>query len=175
MHILVRIAYVSILIGIQPFLWGYVAERSRQLHLTQTNEEQFVLLSQKFIESQQAFSQAQSSILKLADSFPSSSTISQVVGRIEALADSNYLVIELKSIEDMTPLEAGPGNILRKRITTEVTGSVNSLFSFLETMENQKEVLSIQSWDVVRILASQPVFKMTLHTVYYFYDGPITQ
>lgn len=174
MHILVRIAIVILLIGIQPFLWGYVADRSRQLHLAQTNEEQFVLLSQKLIEAQQVFSQAQPSILKLAESFPSSTTISQVVGRIEALADSNSLGIELKSIEDMDPLEAGQGKILRKRITTEVTGPVDSLFSFLETMENQKEVLSIQSWDIVNTSEQQSIFKMTLHTIYYFYDGQTT-
>lgn len=173
---LIRIALLLILAALQPFLWSYVGDRARQLHMSQTNEEQFALLSQKLIESQQAFSQAQPRLLQLADSFPASNTISQVVGRIEALADAKHLIIELKSIEDATPVEAGRGTIVTKRITAEVTGSVESLFSFLESMENQKEFISIESWDVVMDTSpqqtSQTVFKMTLRAIYYFYDAP---
>ncbi len=172
---LLRIALLLALGILQPFLWTYVGDRARQLHMSQTNEEQFALLSQKLIESQQAFSDAQPRLLKFTDVFPPSNTVSQVVGRIEALADTRQLSIELKSIEDTTPIEAGKGTINTKRITSEVTGSVNELFSFLEAMENQKEFLSIESWDIITTAGlsqqnSVPTFKMTLHTIYYFYD-----
>ncbi|OGY31180.1 MAG: hypothetical protein A3C02_04040 [Candidatus Andersenbacteria bacterium RIFCSPHIGHO2_02_FULL_45_11] len=174
---LFRIVLLFALAALQPFLWGYVSDRAQQLHLLQTNEEQFALLSQKMIESQQAFSDAQPRLLKLGDVFPASSALSQVVGRIEALADTKQLGIELKSIEDTISIEAGSGTIRPKRITAEVTGSVEALFSFLEAMENQNEFLSIESWDIIAAglpeKASQPVFQMTLHTIYYFYDAPI--
>ncbi len=187
MNFLPRIILVVILLTIQPFLWGYVGSRARQLHANQTNEEQFALLSQKLIESQQAFSDIQPRLLKLSDSFPSSITISQVVGRIEALADTKHVAIELKSIEDVSSLDAGKGKITTKRITADVSGPIDALLSFLEVMEHQKEVLSIESWDVVQAASqsslpvtvptsgpeedSQAFFKMTLHAVYYFYDG----
>ena len=184
MNFLTRIVLVVILLAIQPFLWGYVGGRSRQLHSNQANEEQFALLSQKLIESQQAFSDTQPRLLGIIDSFPFPAAISQVVGRIEALADTKHVAIELKSIEDGFPLEAGAGKITTKRITAQATGSVESIFSFLEAMENQKEFLAIESWDIIPAAAPSPspgvalaegapqsFFTMTLHIIYYFYDG----
>lgn len=186
MGIILRILIVIILLAVQPFLWKFVGDRARQLHSNQTNEEQFALLSQKLIDSQKAFSDAQPRLADLSDSFPPATTISQVVGRIEALADTKHLVIELKSIEDGSPVEAGKGAITAKHITASVTGPVESLFSFLEAMEYQKEVLHIDSWDLIQgsLPSVSPVaspqqgvpldtiFQMTLRMTYYFYDAP---
>lgn len=180
MSTIVRICIVLILIAVQPFLWSMIKQRSVQLHSNQTNQNQFVLLSKKLAQLKKDFDSSQPRLEELAQSFPSASTISQVVGRIEALADAKYLVSALKSIEDGVPIEAGKSKITTKRVVIEITGSVEALLSFLETVEHQKEVVSVESWDLsiapqsapsgTSVGASAPVFKIIVHTIYYFYD-----
>lgn len=164
-----------ILIAVQPFLWTAVKKSALQLHSGQTNAEQLVLVSQKLAESQKALSQIQSRLNQLLDAFPPSNTISQVVGRIEALADAAHLPVELKSIEDGTRNEVGRGNIITKIITIRVTGPMEAVFSFLDALEHQKEFASIESWDIANtaqyVSSSSPIFQMTLNVMYYFYDA----
>lgn len=168
-----RILLVFVLLVLQPFLWVYVGQRSRQLHNRQTNEQQFALLSQTVIASQQAFSQAQSRVLQLSQSFPSSNTISQVVGRMESFADAHKVAITLTSIEDGPSITVGSSVITSKRITAQFTGPVDSLFSSLEALEYQQEAARVESLDVVRANSASPspmVFQMTVRILYYFYD-----
>lgn len=175
MSFILRIAILLILIVVQPYLWDAVRRSALQLHSGQTNAEQLILVSQKLAESQEALFQKQPHLNQLFDAFPPSNTISQVVSRIEALADSAHLPVELKSIEDGTQSETGRGNIITKNITVRVTGSMEAVFSFLDSLEHQQEFARIESWDVATIAqyvpSSSAMFQMTLKVTYYFYDA----
>ena len=162
-----------LLVIVQPFLWSYVHATAKNLHSQQKNREQLALGTQKITESEASLVAAKSRMLKLSESFGAPSDISQLVGRLEALADSKRLAIELQSIEDGAPIEAGSISLATKVITAKVTGSTKELFSFLEAMEHQKEFLTVESWNVALSGAIEPpVFTMTLSIMYYFYANP---
>lgn len=175
MFLLVRISIVLILVIAQVFLWNAVQKSALQLHSGQTKKDQLVLVAQKLTEAKEAFAAAQPRLLQLSDSFPASKTIPQVVGHIEALADTQQVPIELKSIEDGTSMDVQGGKITTKKIEIRITGAMESVFSFLEAIEHQKEFASVESWDIANNTQGESsvssVFQMTLHTVYYFYDA----
>lgn len=175
MSLPLRVVIVLVLVVAQVFLWAQVKQSALQLHFGQTNTQQFELVSQKLAESQDAFSKVQPHLTQLFEAFPPSNTISQVVGRIEALGDAKRLGVELKSIEDGTSSAVAKGKIITKRITIHVMGPMESMFSFLEALERQKEFASVESWDLTSDTqgsSSGPSgFQMTLHVNYYFYDA----
>lgn len=172
MPLSLRICIALILIGIQPFLWGYVRKYAQELYVSQTNEQQSALLSKKLSKAQETLVASKPLLEKLSESFPPPHTISQVLGHIEALADSQHVTIDIQSIEDVPPLEVAGGAIIKRRITASVGGPIDSLLLFLEAVENQKEVVTIDSWEMTRGAqqSATPIFTMTIQVVYYFYE-----
>lgn len=170
--IIIGIAGILILLISQVFLWGYVRKAARELHMRQTNEQQYEMLSLKLLEAEQNFLEQQKSLGQLSEILPSQETISQVLGQMESLADAKKVTLELKSIEDADPIEAGADTIAPRVFSAEAAGPIEDLLAFLESLEHQKQLSRIESWDISSAGPLQDgsfqSFVLRIQIVYYF-------
>lgn len=170
--IIVGIAAVLILLGAQLFLWGYVGKAASSLHMRQTNEQQYEMLSLKLLDAEQKFLEQQKSLGKLHEVLPSLESMSQVLGQMETLADAKNIQLELKSIEDLEAIPAGADSISPRVFSAEAQGSIDALLAFLASLEHQKQLSHVESWEVGSAGAPQeglpPSFVLQVRIVYYF-------
>lgn len=165
------IIIVLLLVG-QVFLWRYVTSSAQALHARQTNQQQYELLSLKLLETQQEFARQQASLNRIAELLPDQDTISHVLGRMEDLAESHSVAIDVKSIEDVELIKAGSNTIIPRIFALEAIGSAQQLLAFLESLESQKQLGRIESWDIASSGAGQEgsfqSFVLRVTVIYYF-------
>lgn len=176
----IGISLIVVLGGGQFFLWQYVSSVAGQLHSHRTNTEQSQVLSAKISEARRLLLLEQKKLSGLSAVFPSKEAVSQVVGRIEALADDKKLQLDIAGIEDGKPVEAGKEVFLTKVFSIHVVGPADALLAFFEGLEHQKELIEIHSWNIASdtpdpntTVPTIPQFALTLKATYYFYDGSL--
>ena len=172
---------IVLLIVVQFFLWKYIQSYAGKIYMRQTNAQQTEALSQKIAEAQRGLLEQQRKLVSLSAIFPPKDGVSQVVGRIESIADTRRLKLDIMSIEDGEPVESGKDAMFTKVFSLQATGPIDTLFAFFEALEHQTELVHVASWSVAAPPPSQTntlgapqapqEFVLTLKVIYYFYDA----
>ncbi len=163
---------IVLLLAGQWFLWKQVERSALLLHMRQTNEQQYAMVSLQLLEAQQSLEAHAPSFATLGDVLPSRDTLSQVLGRMEGLADTHGVSLSIKSIESAETVAAGSQEIVPHVFAAEVQGAAENLLVFLDALENQKQLGHIDSWELSSsgpsVSGSFQAFVLKLRIVYYF-------
>lgn len=139
----------------QPWLWGYVKQGAEDIHNRRTEEQQLQELTERLRTIEQKHTDQAPLLDGLAVVFPRARDTSQVVERLEQLADRQS--VEL-TVQNIAPPPAGPGkkpSVLSPTIVSvQVKGSATRLLQYIDAVEHVQELAIVQSWDLA---AAPPV------------------
>src|SRR6185436_8204547 len=94
---------ILIVIGVaQPFLWNYVEKSAELLHTRQTEQQQLEEIEGRLTTIAEQHDGAQALVDQLRVAFPKQSETSQVVDRLEQLADKQKVTMTTQNITTET-------------------------------------------------------------------------
>lgn len=183
-QLFIAIGILLVLIVGQTWIWGYVRSGAETLHTRRTEEQQLAELQQR-LASIEAKRQEQLPLLdQLVVVFPRASDTSQVVDRLEQLADQQALRLVIQNIGTEASTTKTNQGLIPKVVTLRVEGTVPKLLQYIDGVEHIQEVAKVRSWSL-NLLAvpsttpvpGQPVviqsptnvlYQMTMNIVFYF-------
>lgn len=138
-----------ILGGIQPFLWQMVTNRVIDVQLKQSQEEQIVNVQERNQTMQQNLAAQESFLNQLTVVAPPIEARTQVVERLELLADKHTLPIEISLIQELPDGgRSAVSQIVPVVLSVSVQGSVDRLLTFMQEVEHVQELTVVESWSL---------------------------
>ena len=139
-----------ILLAVQPFLWRYVETSTEALRMKQSEKTQYQSIGSNLDKVKSTIAEQEQALEELSVVFPKKDNTSQVVGRLERLADDNGIDFQIKSILEKEVDASGqklPG-LTPLQVTLEASGDPVHLLQYLEATEHVPEVATIDSWSL---------------------------
>ena len=161
----------------QIWLWAYVGQVAETLHNRQTEEQQLQDLDSRIILIENTYEDQLPLLDQLTVVFPKDSETSQVVDRLEQLADKQGVTLEIKDISNKADVPKD-STLLPIAITCRLTGTATKLMQYLGALENIQEVAVVRSWALsvapplpapatgAPVLVG-PTHQMTMNVVFY--------
>lgn len=159
----------------QPFLWGYVSQAAQTLYTRQTQETQLKEIEARIatVESNRFTQQALLDQLKVA--FPSQVQTSQIVDRLEQLADRQNVALQIQSIAAENPeaVAKAKDKLSPLLVTVTVSGGATALLQYVAAVEHTQEVAVIRSWQMTAVASegiAQPgaaTYRLTMNIIFY--------
>lgn len=155
---LIILAMVVGLAAAQPWLWGYVKQGAEDIHNRRTEEQQLQELAERLRLIAQKHTDQAALLDGLAIEFPRVGDTSQVVERLEQLADRQSVELTVQNIAP--PPTAVPGkkpSVLSPTIVSvQVKGSATRLLQYIDAVEHVQELAIVQSWDLAAAPPAAP-------------------
>lgn len=175
---LVTLVVVMGLAVVQPWLWGYVKGGAEAIHNRRTEEQQLKELIERLAVIEQKHTEQAALLDGLTVIFPHATATSQVVDRLEVLADRQS--VEL-SVQNIAPPTAAPGEkptvLSPTVVSVQVKGSATRLLQYIDAVEHVQELAVIQSWDLAPApavatlpsgaLAVSPGYTLAMNILFY--------
>lgn len=167
---------ITVLLGIQPYLWRLVGRETASIHTMRTSSEQEGKLRSDIEDVTRFFENQSPSLELLAVSFPKRTSSIALVERLEELAARERVILEIRDIIEKEELDKkSHPSIIPLVITGKATGSVSQIFRFLHDIEHAREFASIETWQLGRILgeptSEQPIsHEMVFNAIFYLQD-----
>lgn len=154
------------LIGVQPWLWGLVRSRAEQLRNRQTQTDQLANVEKQIAETQEAYAADEAFMAQLELPFPRENTTPQIIERLEQLAGTRGVTVQIDSIvEQASQLRRGKV-LIPLTVNVRAFGSARSLLEYFEAVEHTQEFVKAESWKVSPEGAGQSATVGTLPTRY---------
>lgn len=160
----------------QIWLWAYVGQVAETLHSRQTEEQQLQDLDARIISIEKNYESQLPLLDQLAVVFPRDTETSQVVDRLEQLADKQGVTLDIKDISNKADVPKD-SSLLPVSITCRLTGTATKLMQYLGALEHIQEVAVARSWELSaapQLPASSagtfvvaPTHQMTMNVVFY--------
>lgn len=175
-QLVVTILMLIALGGAQPFLWGYVKASADALHARRTEEQQLQELQARIHDIETKYKAGQPLIDQLSVPFPKTGQTSQVVDRLEQLADKTGVAMEITNILTDPPSKKGGGNLNSFVVTVRVDGTAHGLLQYIDALEHIQEVVTLRQWVFNAVPVSATIvpgakptypFSMNMNVVFY--------
>ena len=129
----------------QIWLWAYVGQVAETLHSRQTEEQQLQDLESRIISIENTYEGQLPLLDQLTVVFPKDSETSQVVDRLEQLADKQGVTLDIKDISNKADVPKD-STLLPVAITCHLTGTATKLMQYLGALEHIQELAVVRSW-----------------------------
>lgn len=151
------------LVGLQPWLWKYVKTSAESLQMKRLEEKHFSSLGDDLLKITATLDQQELALSELDVVFPTQESTSQVVERLERLADEEGISFEIQSITERETNAAGKklAGLAVLNITVEAFGSPAELLRYIERVEHTPELATVDSW-VIRSIAGREAGQVPL-------------
>lgn len=165
------------LISAQPFLWRYVSAQAHDLQDRRTQEQQFYNLEARLAEVRQTNNDQQQLLDQLSVVFLPRGETSQVVERLEQLAERHGVVLQILGITER-PVEdtKDRSGIVPVVVTLEGSGLPDQLFSYLDAVEHTQEASLVNSWSVQEVRNNPGSIPAIVHrlqmSVTFYFQSP---
>lgn len=164
-----------VVLGIaQPFLWNFVWRSADALHSKRTEEQQLQELQARIKDSNAQYQAQQPLVDQLSVSFPKAADTSQVVDRMEQLANKVGVALSIKNIVTEAPTKKTTSGLSNFVVTIKADGTAHGLLQYIDALEHAQEVATIRQWVITpgpASTAGQPIslvpFTMTANVVFY--------
>lgn len=176
-QLVVAIAIILALGTAQFFLWNFVYQSADALHTRRTEEQQLQALKAIIADVQTKFAAEKPLVDQLSVPFPKNTQTSQVVDRLEQLADKTGVLLNITNISTETPNKKTPNQLNSFVATLKVDGSAHSLLQYIDAVEHIQEVTTIRQWAIVGVPPSAtvlpgqpppaPLFTMNMNILFY--------
>lgn len=163
------ILLMIVLSTLQPFLWRYVHARALALQQIRSQGQQITNVQARNDEIQKTL-QAQHDFLgQLELVSPPTTAITEVVERVEHLADQVGLTVAITVIQELPAnnsvvKEAG---IVPVSISVQVAGTPRQLLSFMERVEHTPELSIVPHWTLVPASATSAEYTLTMDIFFF--------
>lgn len=145
---LLLVGLVVVLWGAQPWLWGYVFDVAASFRDRQTQQAQLANTLRLVEDVRQVDPAAQALLDQAAIAFPTRASAPQIVERLEALADSQTLSLQLESIREEPATNTRRQQLIPLVVNLSVAGSPAALLGFLEKVEHMQELTQVDEWSM---------------------------
>lgn len=148
---LVRSALIVVLLGvIQPYLWSFTQARVEKWQLDRTQDQQISKLKARNDAIRAMLTEQQAYVDQVDVVAPPVSSLTQIVERIEQLADRRGLVFEYSSIdENLDAAQYGGANLLKPvMLSVNVSGNIDSVLTYVQDIEHTPEIAVVAAWDL---------------------------
>ncbi|MDP3997949.1 MAG: hypothetical protein U1C49_01300 [Candidatus Andersenbacteria bacterium] len=144
---------VILLIAAQPFLWKMVSAKALELADMRSQGQQIVNVKERNTQMSQVIDQQRDYDNQLKVVIPGSNSLTQIVERLEQVADQYGLTLDIKSINEIDAEKSDKGALKNTGITKVTVsliagGNVDRLLDFLESIEHIQELAAISSWSL---------------------------
>lgn len=143
---LVLVVVVVLGLGVgQLWLWGSVFDAASTFRDRQTQQQQLDNVRRLVEGIRAADSSEQTLTEQAAVAFPLPETVPHIVERVEALAESRGLVLELQSIAEQP--RSGTKHVLQPfDLNVVLLGPPQALLAFLDSVEHMQEFTQVEQW-----------------------------
>lgn len=173
---LVTTLLMVVLLGVaQIWLWQYVETSAATLRNRQTEEQQLEDLNGRIAIIEQNYKAQLPLLDQLLIVFPQASQTSQIVDRLEQLADRQKVQLAIKNITTQPLPEAQKEKgLIPLLVTMEVRGAATMLLEYLAAVEHIQEIAVVRDWQVapLRLGATPgapagPSHQMSMSLIFY--------
>ncbi len=167
---------LAIVLGVaQPWLWGYVEQGAEAIHNRRTEEQQLRELADRLVAIEQKHKEQASLLDGLTVIFPRVNATSQVVDRLEQLADKQSVELSIQNIGSPTTSPNKKPSVLSPTVVSvQVKGSATRLLQYIDEVEHVQELAIIQSWDLTLapalpspIPGASPQYVLAMNILFY--------
>ena len=169
--LVILIAFLFVLLVLQPFLWGMVKRRALALHERRTLTEQIKETEIRTMDIRNKYDIQSIYIKQLASVIPSSAL--QVIERLETATQGLGVQVEVSRIDEGASLKSSAGigvgsefgsdkimpsaialdnksksNVFPLHITLVATGSSQALVEYIDAVEHVQELSMIQKFTI---------------------------
>lgn len=168
-RLLVVVGVILLLMAGQPWLWGWVFDSATEFRNRQTQQGQLANV-QRLTEQIRVVDPAQAALLEQAGvAFPLMGAAPQIVERLEGLAETQGLTMQLVAIREVSVPGRGP-KLVPFDIDLTVAGAPRAVLAFVETVEHMQELTQVTAlnMDPVTVpVVGQKVYRLSM-TVRFF-------
>ncbi|HBE90731.1 MAG: hypothetical protein A3E37_03105 [Candidatus Andersenbacteria bacterium RIFCSPHIGHO2_12_FULL_46_9] len=193
---------VVFLIGLQPFLWGWVKSRSIALHEVRIRAEQVEEVKKRTKEMQENYDNQKVFVAQLDSVVPPSRNALQVIERLETATQGLNVTLEVSRIDEGVALKQGqevgleetdqPRTVLPQTknnderkvsiipllITVNATGRPENLVEYIDVVEHVQELSYIQKLTIspapnkANATENETAFQLLMTVVFYLQGKP---
>lgn len=173
--LVITLSLVVVLGTAQIWLWQYVETSALELRNRQTEEQQLTELNSR-IAVIEANYKAQLPLLdQLQVVFPQQTQTSQIVDRLEQLADKQKVELSIANIntQPVSDVQKSTG-LIPLLVTMDVKGSATGLLEYIGAVEHIQEIAVVRDWQMAAAkapaAAGAPVaasHQMTMNVLFY--------
>lgn len=136
---------VAGLLAAQPWLWGKVFDAAAAFRDRQTQQLQLTNV-QRLTEEIRNVDPNQAALLEAAAvAFPPAAAAPQIVERLEGLAETQGLTMQLESIREITP-SLRSQKLVPFDIKLTVAGPPHAILTFFDAVEHMPELTQVEQW-----------------------------
>lgn len=195
-------ALAALLIGAQPFLWGWVKSRSIALHELRIRAEQIEEVRKRTQEMQENYDNQKVFVAQLDSVVPPSRNAIQVIERLETATQGLDVSLQVSRIDEGVALKQSQAAELEEAdqpkttpsktsnndesvvaivplfITVNVTGKPEKLVEYIDAVEHVQELSYIQKFTITpapnkaSVTGGEPDFQLLMTVVFYLQGKP---
>lgn len=180
---------VAVVLGVaQPFLWRLVRDRSIALHDSRSQSQQIVNVKDRNASIRHNLSEERELLSQLDVVVPPKRSLTQVVERLEQLADQRQLRVKITNLkEELASADsADDATLLPVTATLAVEGTIDQALDYMSSIEHIQELSFLTSWSIVPRAASgsapvapgvsplptqPPVYTLSANIIFYLRGG----
>lgn len=149
--VLVTAIAICTLVIVQPFLWIFVQKKAVALHDSRSQEQQIANTKDRNATIKHNLGQEREFLSQLDVVVPPRKMLTQVVERLEQLADQRYLSLKITNIkEDLSDAKTiNNTTLIPVTATLTVEGTINQVFDYLASIEHIQELTVLTAWKVL--------------------------
>ncbi len=147
-----------VLVAAQPFVWRFVHARALELQQKRSQGQQIANVKARNEEVKTTLKNQENFLNQLQVVSPPLTSLTQVVERVEQLADQLGLTVNISVIQELPASGAlvKEEEIVPVSVAIEAKGTVNQLLSFFDRVEHTQELSIVRTWSMAPDLAPAP-------------------
>lgn len=146
---LVATIFLMVLLGgAQPFLWSWVNQQALHLQQQRSQDQQIANVINRNAEVKQRLTTTKEFLNQLEVVSPPTTSKTQVVERIEQLADQLGLQIDITVIQELATKETTgkEAHVIPVSMSVATTGTTAQLLRFMDRVEHTQELSVVSQW-----------------------------
>ncbi|MBI3255750.1 MAG: hypothetical protein HYZ63_02155 [Candidatus Andersenbacteria bacterium] len=160
----------------QIWLWRYVQTSAQTLRNRQTEEQQLEELNGRIAIIEQNYKAQLPLLDQLLVVFPQASQTSQIVDRLEQLADRQRVELSIENITTQALVESQKNTaLIPLLVTMDVKGAATTLLEYLAAVEHIQEIAVVKDWQIAPLPPRAPTpgepagasHQMTMNVIFY--------
>lgn len=148
---LIGSALIMVLLGaVQPYLWSFTQARVEQWQFDRTQDQQISKLKARNEAIKATLVEQQEYVDQVDVVAPPANSLTQIVERIEQLADRRGLEFKYSLIdEELDAAKFGGAKLLKPvMLSVSVSGGIDAVLTYIQDIEHAPEIAVIAAWQL---------------------------
>jgi gamma-glutamylcysteine synthetase len=148
---IIRLLVVVVLCVMQSFLWSFVKARAIDLQDKRSQTQQIIELNKRDQDISKNINTQKELLSQVDVEVPPYSSLTAIIEMLEKLGDQGHVTATIDAINnDAAKNDQTVGDIVSAVISLKVTGTLNQVFNYMETVEHLQELSRVTNWSLQR-------------------------